>query len=243
MTSTTSQAGYPIRLTGELDSNLSRWLWLVKMFLAIPHYVVLAFLWVAFLVTTVIAGFAIVFTGRYPRPLFDFNVGVLRWNWRVGFYVYAALGTDRYPPFTLARTDYPADFDVAYPERLSRGLVLVKWLLAIPQLIIVFLIAAAILPYWWTDYDWSSGFQAIGGYSVLNLLVVIAGFFLLISGRYPSALFDLLLGINRWLYRVLTYVAFMRDEYPPFRLDQGQYETSDVELDRPTTPALVSTPA
>ena len=243
MTSTTSQAGYPVRLTGELDSNLSRWLWLVKMFLAIPHYVVLAFLWVAFLVTTVIAGFAIVFTGRYPRPLFDFNVGVLRWNWRVGFYVYAALGTDRYPPFTLARTDYPADFDVAYPERLSRGLVLVKWLLAIPQLIIVFLIAAAILPYWWTDYDWSSGFQAIGGYSVLNLLVVIAGFFLLISGRYPSALFDLLLGINRWLYRVLTYIAFMRDEYPPFRLDQGQYETSDVELDRPTTPALVSTPA
>ena len=243
MTSTTSQAGYPVRLTGELDSNLSRWLWLVKMFLAIPHYVVLAFLWVAFLVTTVIAGFAIVFTGRYPRPLFDFNVGVLRWNWRVGFYVYAALGTDRYPPFTLARTDYPADFDVAYPERLSRGLVLVKWLLAIPQLIIVFLIAAAILPYWWTDYDWSSGFQPIGGYSVLNLLVVIAGFFLLISGRYPSALFDLLLGINRWLYRVLTYVAFMRDEYPPFRLDQGQYETSDVELDRPTTPALVSTPA
>ena len=243
MTSTTSQAGYPVRLTGELDSNLSRWLWLVKMFLAIPHYLVLAFLWVAFLVTTVIAGFAIVFTGRYPRPLFDFNVGVLRWNWRVGFYVYAALGTDRYPPFTLAPTDYPADFDVAYPERLSRGLVLVKWLLAIPQLIIVFLIAAAILPYWWTDYDWSSGFQPIGGYSVLNLLVVIAGFFLLISGRYPSALFDLLLGINRWLYRVLTYVAFMRDEYPPFRLDQGQYETSDVELDRPTTPALVSTPA
>ena len=87
----------------------------------------------------------------------------------------------------MARTDYPADFDVAYPERLSRGLVLVKWLLAIPHLIIVFLIAGTILPYWWTDYDWSAGFQPIGGYSVLNLLVVIAGFFLLITGRYPSA--------------------------------------------------------
>ena len=242
MTSTTSQASYPVRLTGELDPNLSRWLWLVKMFLAIPHYVVLAFLWVAFVVTTVIAGFAILFTGRYPRSLFDFNVGVLRWNWRVGFYVYAALGTDRYPPFTLARTDYPADFDVAYPERLSRGLVLIKWLLAIPHLIIVFLIAGAILPYWWTDYDWSSGFQSIGGYSVLNLLVVIAGFFLLITGRYPGALFDLLLGISRWLYRVLVYVALMRDEYPPFRLDQGQYEPGDVALDRPATPAFVSTP-
>jgi hypothetical protein len=235
MTSTTSQGSPPVRLTGELDPNLSRWLWLVKMFLAIPHYIVLAFLWVAFLITTVIAGFAILFTGRYPRALFDFNVGVLHWNWRVGFYVYAALGTDRYPPFTLARTDYPADFDVAYPERLSRGLVLVKWLLAIPHLIIVSLIAAPILPYWWTDIDWTAGFQPTGGYSMLNLLVVLAGFFLLITGQYPRSLFDLLLGINRWLYRVLSYVALMRDEYPPFRLDQGAHEPGDVQPDVPTT--------
>ena len=121
MTSTTSHTGYPVRLTGVLDPNLSRWLWLVKMFLAIPHFIVLAFLWVAFVLTTVIAGVTIVVTGRYPRGLFDFNVGVLRWNWRVGFYVYAALGTDRYPPFTLARTDDPAEIDVAYPEHLSRG--------------------------------------------------------------------------------------------------------------------------
>jgi hypothetical protein len=245
MTSTTSQASYPVRLTGELDPNLSRWLWLVKMFLAIPHYVILAFLWVAFLITTVIAGFAILFTGRYPRPLFDFNIGVLRWNWRVGFYVYAALGTDRYPPFTLARTDYPADFDVAYPEHLSRGLVLVKWLLAIPHLAIVILIAGDLLLYPWTaSSGWTSGFQLAGGYSVLNLLVVLAGFFLLITQQYPRTLFDLLVGINRWLYRVLIYIALMRDEYPPFRLDQGAREPGDVVPDRPaTTPAFVPTPA
>jgi Domain of unknown function (DUF4389) len=246
MTSTTPQAGYPVRLTGELDTNLSRWLWLVKMFLAIPHYVVLAFLWVAFLVATVVAGFAIVFIGRYPRSLFDFNVGVLRWNWRVGFYVYAALGTDRYPPFTLARADYPADIEVAFPEHPSRGLVLVKWLLAVPHLIFVGLIAGVILPYWWTEFDWSAGLQPIGGYSVLNLLAVIAGFFLLITGHYPRAMFDLLVGINRWLYRVLTYLACMHDEYPPFRLDQGPYEPVDVVADPRTdidALAPASTPA
>ncbi|MCU1633355.1 MAG: hypothetical protein JWM61_2007, partial [Micrococcaceae bacterium] len=129
---------YPSTLLGELDPSLTRWKWLVKWFLAIPHFILLFFLWFAFAIVTIIAGFAILFTGRYPRSLFDFNVGVLRWHWRVAFYAYAALGTDRYPPFTLARTDYPADFDAEYPERLSRGLVLVKWwLLSIPHLLIV----------------------------------------------------------------------------------------------------------
>jgi hypothetical protein len=244
MTSTTSQAGYPARLTGELDLNLSRGMWLVKWFLAIPHYVVLAFLWVAFLVTTIIAGFAILFTGRYPRPLFDFNVGVLRWNWRVAFYAISAIGTDRYPPFTLARTDYPADFDVDYPDHLSHGLVLVKsWLLAIPHLIIVGLLTAN-MPYWWTTRnEWNSG-ESAAGISLLGLLVVIAGFFLLFTRRYPRALFDLILGINRWVYRVTTYVALMRDEYPPFRLDQGQHEPGHAEPDGPAaTQPLVGAPA
>jgi Domain of unknown function (DUF4389) len=234
MTSTTTPAGYPVRLTGELAPHLSRWLWLVKMFLAIPHYLVLAFLLLAFLLTTVIAGVAILFTGRYPRRLFDFNVAVLRWNWRVGFYVYGVLGTDRYPPFTLARADYPADLEVPYPERQSRSLVLARWLLAVPHLVVVFLVAGVIMPYWWMEYDWSAGVQPLGGYSVLNLVVVLAGFFLLVTGSYPRGLFDLLMGVNRWLYRVLIYVAFMRDEYPPFRLDQGAHEPAN-DLDAPVS--------
>ncbi|BCW73265.1 hypothetical protein NicSoilB8_43090 [Arthrobacter sp. NicSoilB8] len=217
---------YPARLNGYLDPNLSRWMWLVKWFLAIPHYIVLFFLWFAFGVVTLVAWFAILFTGRYPRSLFDFNVGVIRWNWRVAFYAFSAIGTDAYPPFTLARTDYPADFDVDYPERLSRGLIFVKsWLLAIPHLLIVGLLTGTARTWEFRDGRWV---QEGVGISLLGLLVFIAGVILLFTGRYLQGLFDLLLGLNRWIYRVMTYVALMRDEYPPFHLDMGPVDPGDL---------------
>ena len=232
---------YPARLYGELDPDLSRWKWLVKWFLAIPHYIVLFFLWIAFFVATVFAGFAILFTGRYPRGLFDFTVGVVRWSWRVTFYATRVLGTDRYPPFTLERTDYPADFSVDYPRNLSRGLVLVKWwLLVIPQALVVAAITEStvvINRFWslessqdlWKD-GWTDGVYTTvtrQGLSLLALLVLIAAVILLFTGRYPRQLFNLLMGLNRWTYRVLAYGALMRDEYPPFRLDQGSADRRD----------------
>jgi hypothetical protein len=81
--------------------GLNRWLPLVKWFLAIPHYIVLVFLWIALIVVVIIAWFAILLTGRYPRGLFDFVQGVIRWGARVVAYAFV-LVTDRYPPFKLA---------------------------------------------------------------------------------------------------------------------------------------------
>lgn len=208
---------HPARLTAELDPPLSRWLWLVKWLLALPHYVVLFFLWVAFVGASAVAFFAILFTGRYPRPLFDFNTGVLRWSWRVAYYAYGALGTDRYPPFTLADVpDYPTHWDVTYPEQLSRGLVLVKWwLLAVPHyLVLGFLLGGLKVP-------WASG-------GLIALLALFAGVSLAATGRYPRGLFDLVIGLNRWALRVVAYAALLTDVYPPFRLDQGGDEPGAV---------------
>src|SRR4051794_36279050 len=111
---------WPVRVTAELSPELGRWKWLAKWFLAIPHLVVLTFLWIAFAFLTFAAGVSIAFTGRYPRGIFDFNVGVMRWTWRVQLYAFT-LTTDQYPPFSMQPdADFPATLDVDYPEHLSR---------------------------------------------------------------------------------------------------------------------------
>jgi hypothetical protein len=177
--------------------------------LLIPHVVVVAFLWAALAITTIVAFFAILFTERYPPGLFAFNVGVLRWTWRVSWYGYGGLGTDRYPPFTLQDVDYPARLYIPYPERLSRGMVLVKWwLLAIPHyLVIGFFLGGG----WWWFHEWP-------GPGLIVLLVIFAAVVLLVRQRYPRDLYELVLGMDRWVARVAAYALLMRDEYPPFRL-------------------------
>jgi hypothetical protein len=215
---------YPVHVDASLDKDLSRWLWLVKWVLAIPHYIVLFFLWIAFFVLTVVAFFAILFTGRYPRSIFEFNLGVMRWSWRVAYYTYSALGTDRYPPFTLREVpDYPAHLSVDYPEHLSRGLVLVKWwLLAIPHyLIVALLVGSGVYVAWDTTTQAGDSNQWAWSGGLIGLLVTIAALMLLFTGRYPEQIFDLVLGLNRWVLRVAAYAGLMTDQYPPFRLDQG----------------------
>ena len=91
-----------------------------------------------------------------------------------------------------------------YPERLSKGLIFVKWLLAIPNLIILSFLGG--------------GVGINQGNGLNGILALFAGVALLLTGRYPQSLFEIIMGINRWGYRVMAYVSLMRDEYPPFSL-------------------------
>lgn len=209
---------YPVRVHGRLDDSVSRWLWLVKWLLLIPHLFVLLFLWIAFAVLTLIAWVAVVATAHYPRWIFNVNVGVLRWSWRVAYYSYAVLGTDRYPPFTLADVpDYPARLEIDYPERLSRALALVKWwLLALPHYLVLGLFLGGNVELWRDEH-----LVLRSGGGLIAVLMLIAAVALLFTGRYPAALFDLVLGLNRWVLRVAAYALLLTDRYPPFRLDQG----------------------
>ncbi|HEU5108796.1 MAG TPA: DUF4389 domain-containing protein [Micromonosporaceae bacterium] len=213
---------YPLSVRADRTALPGRWLWLVKWLLLLPHYLVLAVLWVAFVAVTAVAYVMVLFTGRYPPAIHGFATGVLRWTWRVGFYGYSVLGTDRYPPFTLAeRPDYPAGLTVEPPRRLPRWLPLVAWLLALPHLLILAAMAGAAWVAWEAPGADQGGVVAL---SVIGVAVLIAAVALLFTGRYPTGLYDLLAGLSRWWLRVVAYVTLLTGAYPPFRLDQGERE-------------------
>jgi len=184
---------YPVAFDVQYPGELSRWLIFVKWLLAIPHVIILYALLIAWEVVTFIAFFAILFTKRYPEELFKFAVNVSRWQANVG--AYAGLLRDDYPPFSWEAGHYPVTYEVAYPQELSRWLIFVKWLLAIPHIVVLLLL------------------------SIGALFAYVAAFFaILFTKRFPESLFNFIVGVNRWSLRVNAYVLLMTDEYPPFTM-------------------------
>jgi hypothetical protein len=186
---------YPVRFDVEYPERLSRWKIFVKWLLAIPHFIIVALLITVAGVLEFIAFFAVLFTKRWPRGLFDFTVQIYRWTGNV--YAYGVLLLrDEYPPFSGDAGQYPVTFEVDYDEDLSRWMIFVKWLLVIPHLIVL-------------------AFVGLAAY----VAVVIAFFAILFTGRYPRGLFDFVVGTVRWYFRTQAYAFwFMTDRYPPFSL-------------------------
>ena len=187
-----SAGAYPVRVEAKRQEEYHRFLPLVKWLLAFPHYLVLIVLGIGVLFVHLIAFFAVLFTGRYPRGMWDFVVGVMRWAWRVGAYV--LLLTDEYPPFTLdEEPSYPATLEIDYPEHVNNWRPLVHWLL--------------ILPYY---------FVASILVSVAGIVAFVGVFVILFTKRLPEGMFDLILIPYRWSVRAQAYFYFLVTEYPPF---------------------------
>ncbi|GAA2565085.1 hypothetical protein GCM10010435_42160 [Winogradskya consettensis] len=229
---------YPVRVEARHEEPLSRWLWLVKWILLVPHYLALLVLWTGLVVLTLVAYLAVLFTGHYPVAIRAYNLGVLRWSWRVGYYGYQVLGTDRYPPFTLADVpDYPARVRLDSTDGPPpRWLPLVAWVFAIPHLLIIGALNGAAT---WSPAAGDARTAAPIG--VVSAALLIAGFALLFTGHYPRGLARLLIGIARWNLRVLAYLTLLTPRYPPFRLDQGGMEPDGPDGDPPPHAAHAET--
>jgi len=186
--------GYPVQYDVEYPQELSRWLIFVKWLLAIPHYIILYVLNIVVGIVTLIAFLAILFTKRYPKEFFEFAVHYHRWNNNVTSYF--MLMRDEYPPFSWEPGLYPVNVEFDYPEELSRWIIFVKWLLAIPHYLILILLGIGLYVVWF-----------------------IAFFAILFTKKYPESLFRYSVGVLRWSLRVNAYVYLMRDEYPPFSLE------------------------
>jgi hypothetical protein len=184
---------YPVWGDVDHQPEYTRLMPLVKWLLAIPHYIVLFFLAIAAFFVVIISFFAVIFTRRYPRGLFDFLVGVIRYGWRVTSYV--LLMVDPYPPFKLEDDPgFPARMRIDYPEEgVDRWRPVVHWLLAIPYLLV-----ANVLQ------------------QLAHLITVFAFFTILFTKRYPEGMFQLVVVALRWQIRGLSYALWMTTRYPPF---------------------------
>ncbi|MHB8575886.1 MAG: DUF4389 domain-containing protein [Dehalococcoidia bacterium] len=180
-----------LRFDVEYPEHLSRLTTFFRGILAIPQLIVLYLLGAAAGVVTLIAWFAILFTGKYPLSLWNFSMMCMRWGARVG--AYYLLMRDEYPPF--GEGTYPVTFELDYPGSLSRWKIFLKGLFLIPHFILLYILIV-----------------------VAMIVMLIAWFAIIITGKYPRGLFNFMVGVSRWGHRVNVYANLLTDAYPPFSM-------------------------
>jgi hypothetical protein len=190
---------YPVDVQVDYpEAGIARWRAFFQGLLLIPHMFVLLFVYLGAFFAWVAAWFAILITGKYPRGIFDFLAGTLRWGNRVTGFQYWF--TEDYPPFSLGdEPDYPIRTRIDYPPdgKIARWRVLFQGILALPHFIVV-------------------GFLFIAEY----IVIVIAFFSILFTKQWPRSMFDFTVGIIRWRTRANAYgYLWMTEQYPPFSLD------------------------
>ncbi|MEK7400612.1 MAG: DUF4389 domain-containing protein [Candidatus Poribacteria bacterium] len=198
-----SSPGSPIKYSVEYPERLSRGILLLRTFLGvfyacIPHGIILSLYGVAVGFVQFIAWWMILFTGKFPKGMFDFCVAYMRWSLRYGAYM--GLFSDKYPPFSgEENVEYPAiTFSLEYPETLSRGKLLLKTFFGWAYVIIPHGVILAL-------------------YSIAVAFVqFIAWWAVLFTAVYPRSMFDFVVSFIRWGIRVNAYLGYFTDVYPPF---------------------------
>ena len=189
-----NQRPHPVVFDVEYPERLSRGLIFVKWLLAFPHYIVLWLLGTVAWIIWFLAWFVILFTGRYPKGMFDIAAGYLRWSANVG--AYTGLLRDEYPPFSLDPGTYPLVLDIPRAEQQSRWRLFIRLFAIIPNIVVLYFVQLA-------------GFVA----------TFIAWWAILFTGRYPRGLFRFNVGVTRWSQRAQSYAYLLRDEYPPYSIN------------------------
>lgn len=166
------------------------------IYIVFPHMFLLIFVGIWSSILSFIAFIAVLFTGRYPQSMFEFQLGLLQWNLRLTARIYNL--SDGYPAFGIKGTDDYTSIELEYPEKLSRGLLLLRWLFGgiyvmIPHGFILFFRSL-----------WS------------QVLFILGWWVVLFTAKYPASFHKFITGTIRWQMRVNIYMAFMTDDYPPF---------------------------
>ena len=179
------------------------------LYMILPHMFVLLFIGIAAMFINFIAFWAIPITGNYPRGMWNFMVGMFRWNLRLGARMDNL--SDGYPAFGISATDEATSLEIEYPEKSSRGLLLLRTFFGFIYILI--------------PHAFCLLFLMIGAIFVK----LIAFWIVLITGSYPKGMHDYMVGVTRWGMRVNAYYYNLTDTYPPFSLNEVQTNTGTLD--------------